>query len=159
VRGKIDRIDIYASEPDAKPRAAWIFDYKTGRVPAMKEVKERRDLQLPVYLLAVLEGLAELNVSRAGACFLSLRSREEDPATDLIHIEGLPPDAIPATRRGVWQLSPDDPERFRDTIREIDSSIRQGRFPRSPGSSPCAQCGFQTACFRDEMRVRLLTRG
>ncbi|MEJ2716917.1 MAG: PD-(D/E)XK nuclease family protein [Deltaproteobacteria bacterium] len=159
VRGRIDRIDVYGSQADAASGTAWIFDYKTGRVPAMKDVQERRDLQLPVYLLAVLGDLTGTSVSGAGACFLSLRSKEEDPASNVIHTEGLPADAVPMTRRKVWQVTRDDLEGFRHTIKEIDSSIRQGRFPRSPDPAPCERCGFRMACFRDEMRVRLLSRG
>ncbi len=63
IRGRLDRIDTH---PD---RGLVCWDYKTGVVPARKELEEERTQpQLPVYMLAVAGGLVE--GARAGAANL-----------------------------------------------------------------------------------------
>jgi ATP-dependent helicase/DNAse subunit B len=52
LRGRIDRIDYHPEE------GLVLWDYKSGEVPSAKLVfEEKQEFQLPVYLLAVKEGL------------------------------------------------------------------------------------------------------
>jgi len=157
IRGKIDRIDLFKPDQGGSSHVVWVFDYKTGRYPSMKDVRNGMDLQLPVYLLAALECLPELHVTEAGACFLSLRLTEKNPRKHLIVTSGMPTEALPKAGGKPWILSPDDLTGFKENILSIDNSIRRGEFPRTPHISQCRRCDFVAACFRDEHRVRLLS--
>ena len=157
VRGKIDRVDLYGKSPTEPTAAAWIFDYKTGRCPSLMEVKAGNDLQLPVYMLAVLEVFTEHPIEEVGACFLSLNIREDAPRKALIHTTGIPDELIARSRRSSWEVSHKDLESFRSAIRDIDESIRRGYFPRSETPSRCGFCDYSWACFRDEHRIQAVS--
>ncbi len=156
IKGRIDRVDLYRTSKDGPGIAAWVFDYKTGKCPTMTDVRAGKDLQLQVYLLAILNIVKEMGIDQAGACFLSLRTNEKYPRKDVIFTEGSAPVAVAASKQSLWQLSDADLEGFRSSIREIDSSIRRGLFPRSRTAAPCGVCEYYNTCFRDENRMRML---
>jgi len=158
VRGRIDRIDIVREAQDSTGGTAWIFDYKTGRCPSLEQMRQGRDLQLQVYLLAALDASSHVEVRNAGACFLSLRLQGENPRKSTIFTDGISPEALPAGRQQTWRLVPEDLQGVRSDIREIDAAVRRGEFPRSPGSELCKICSFSRGCFRDEHRVRVISR-
>jgi CRISPR/Cas system-associated exonuclease Cas4 (RecB family) len=157
IRGRIDRIDLYRPDLEVSAPAAWVFDYKTGRVPALKRVRQGLNLQLQVYLLAVMEGVCGLEVQDVGACFLELKKKQENPRKVIVFTNGIPDELRPAGKRSSWELTAADPEGIRQQIRDIDTGIRRGEFPRSRDPSQCHRCDFANACFRDEERVRLLS--
>jgi RecB family exonuclease len=158
IRGKIDRIDIHPEKSRPEGVTAWIFDYKTGRTPSMAQIKAGVDLQLPVYLLAALEGLGDLRIGNAAACFMSLIQGEENLRKNIIYTEGIPKDLQPTSRRSSWGLSAEDLDGFRKNIRDIDESIRKGEFPRTEIASQCERCPYKSVCFRDVHRVRVLSQ-
>jgi RecB family exonuclease len=156
VRGRIDRIDVYRPQDGKTERCAWIIDYKTGAVPTGIAVKEGRDLQLPVYLLAVLDGRLGLAADQVGACFVSLRLMEETPRKCVIFTQGTPAEAVGPLTRTSWSLTQADLDGIRDRIISVDASIRKGEFPRAKSKSACATCDFVYACFRDDDRIALI---
>jgi ATP-dependent helicase/DNAse subunit B len=58
IRGAIDRIDLEPI-PEKGKRRVVIYDYKTGSVPSVQNIKNGLSFQLPLYLLAVQEFLGE----------------------------------------------------------------------------------------------------
>ncbi len=157
IRGRIDRIDLYRPGLENSAPAAWVFDYKTGGVPTLKRVRQGLNLQLQVYLLAVMEGVCGLEVQDVGACFLELKRKQDNPRKVILFTNGIPDELRPAGKRSSWELTAADPEGIRQQIRDIDTGIRRGEFPRSRDPSQCHRCEFADACFRDEERVRLLS--
>ncbi len=157
IRGKIDRIDVHGPAGDSSDQSLWIFDYKTGVCPTTADVKNGKDLQLAVYLLAAIESLARSSSPKAGACFLELRMKETDPRKAVIFTAGIAPQIVPQGMRSVWSMSAGDLDGVRNNIRNIDTNIRAGNFPRTPSASMCSRCDFVRACYRDEHRVRLLS--
>jgi ATP-dependent helicase/DNAse subunit B len=158
IRGVIDRIDRYqAPEGSSGEEVLWIYDYKTGSLPTKRDVRSGDDLQLPVYALALLDGLGPAPATDVAACFISLKPGEEKLWQCLIFTSGITSDMFPH-EKSVGLLSPQDLDKYRERIRNIDAAVRQGEFPRTPKADNCQRCLFQAACFRDEHRVRLLAR-
>ncbi len=156
IRGRIDRVD--AAKDETGPGLLWVYDYKTGYAPAMKDVKGNQDLQLQLCLLAAREILGDSAETQAGACFLSLKPGDKDIRKALMVTTGVPPHF---RRKGAdtWELSDEELEGVKDTVRGIDYSIRSGHFPAAIDSGACLNCDFQTACFRDEHRVLMFKPG
>ena len=82
--GKIDRID---TDPSMTARAI-IVDYKTSRIPNGKDIRERGELQVPLYLLALREVLGREPV---GGLFISIRKGEVRGLVDAAEDDVLPP--------------------------------------------------------------------
>jgi len=158
IRGVIDRIDRYQPSEGSGAAALWIYDYKTGSVPTKRDVLSGDDLQLAVYALALLDGLGPETSTDVAACFVSLKPGEENLWQRLIFTNGVPGDMLP-DEKGSGALSSEDMNNFRELIGNIDMAVRRGNFPRAPKADNCERCLFQSACFRDESRVRRLSRG
>ena len=82
--GKIDRID---TDPSMTARAI-IVDYKTSRIPTGKDIREKGELQVPLYLLALREVLGREPV---GGLFISIRKGEVRGLVDAAEDDVLPP--------------------------------------------------------------------
>jgi RecB family exonuclease len=140
--GSIDRVDRVR----ARPAAAVVIDYKTGKAtqPRAAEVARGIRFQLPVYLAAIA-GSCE----PAGAGYYALADAGEVRRALLIAPEGLDPGAVlPWLSRAVAALA---------------LAARGGRFhpghlaPREKG---CSYCDFTSVCrvSHDRMHALALTR-
>ncbi|MEW6533638.1 MAG: PD-(D/E)XK nuclease family protein [Thermodesulfobacteriota bacterium] len=158
IQGVIDRIDRYQPNQGLSGAGTlWIYDYKTGSVPTKRDARSGEDLQLPVYTLALLDGLGPDPAADVAACFVSLKPGEEKLWQCLIFTSGITSDMLP-DEKSAGLVSPQDLDYYRDRIRNIDEAIRRGEFPRTSKADNCERCLFQPACFRDEYRVHLLSR-
>ena len=82
--GKIDRID---TDPAMTARAV-VVDYKTSRIPTGADIRDKGELQVPLYLLALREVLGREPV---GGLFVSIRRGEVRGLVDAAEEDVLPP--------------------------------------------------------------------
>jgi ATP-dependent helicase/nuclease subunit B len=133
LRGYADRID---ETPDK--RAAWVIDYKSGSTRPFEGFKNQADpllggtkLQLPVYLTAAPAGASQTGVY----WFITRRA-------NFVQYE--------------YHPTPENQERFSQTLRAIVDGIASGAFPavsgeedeRYGGFANCAYCDFNRLCSR-----------
>lgn len=138
--GKVDRID-------ADGEGGFIvYDYKSGRGPATKEILSANYYQIPVYLMA-LEDLYYGEGKAVGGSYLGLkepsRSRGGVWHSDRLRLR-LGGKSLLGEKE--WQ---DWLSTVRDSLAASVQAIRRGDF--FPNSEDCpAFCEFQTCCRRDE---------
>jgi len=127
--GVIDRVDFGAG-------AALVLDYKTGQTPAPKEVNEFRQLQLPIYLMAAWQLLAELGPppEKGSAAYVDVRAGERRVrlSGEEADESGLP---LAEHRRAVGGY--------------VDA-IRRGCFAADPPEKCVGYCGLRSLCRYDE---------
>ncbi len=131
VRGIIDRVDTVEAEGKTGFR---VIDYKTGRPPADKEVRELLMVQLPLYALAVerLKG-AEGGGGVVDMGYWNLRE------------DGFKPVKLD------WS---EVREQLESTVLGIVRQIRQGRFEINPRTSDCtSKCDFKSVCRIGQVRA------
>ncbi|MFO8060475.1 MAG: PD-(D/E)XK nuclease family protein [Bacillota bacterium] len=145
VRGVMDRVDRTEVPDSPRPDRAVIFDYKLGsNPPGVEQMREGRDLQMPLYVLAArvefpgirVVGGGYLSISRAHANS-GLYTRE---AADLLQLD-------PARNA----VSEEDFEQVLALSREFIAGywdrIRRGDFPVSPvDTGRCRQCRYADLC-------------
>ncbi len=85
--GKIDRID---TDPMMTARAL-IVDYKTSTIPTGPEIRDKGELQVPLYLLALREVLGREPV---GGLFISIRKGATRGIVDAAEADVLPPGLV-----------------------------------------------------------------
>lgn len=118
VRGKIDRIDRH---PDGRFE---VIDYKTGRVKS-KRAYAQDDLQLPVYTLAMREGL-KMDMKCA-----TIYSLKDGKRVTLNYGKDLTESAIEGARQRILKIAGD---------------VRAGRFDPDPDEWKCSWCEFRMLC-------------
>jgi inactivated superfamily I helicase/RecB family exonuclease len=139
--GVIDRVDVSALGAEQ----CAVIDYKTGKPPPAKQVKELRDLQVLLYSLAVETGQMQMAVSkpRVTRAFYYEVGRDRVGPPTKPHFDGdrqilldaagsLVDLACRATVAGPYPLIPEQ---------------RAGEGPTQP---PCHYCDFQGVCRIEE---------
>jgi len=123
LRGKIDRVDRIELEGG---RALRVVDYKTGGLPERKDIKEGRNLQLPLYTLAAEQILGG---PCAGGEFHRIGEDETRrfPAADT-------PEAVELVGRLVAQM-------------------REGRFDLLPTDKCPSYCPYRQICQYSPVRA------
>ena len=152
--GKIDRIDRTA---DGR---FMVFDYKTGRMPAVDDLKKETGLtlQLPLYVLAAESLFGELGLRQgAGAAYLMLRDLDDCGRKGLFADDAHRNAAYVARGR---QYEHEEYRQRLDTVRGFVLSyaraMRRGEF-RVTAHDPakiCPHCPYQQSCRLDPQRVR-----
>jgi ATP-dependent helicase/nuclease subunit B len=158
VVGRIDRIDHYDG-PAENGETVWVYDYKTGKAPTLGSVKNGLDLQLQIYLMAILDLYEDVRPASVGGCFLELNPSNEDLRRVVIYTPQVPPDLLNGVGRSSLEMGPDKIESCREIIRHIDRSIRNGAFPRAKNRANCHNCRYGFVCYRDEYKVGRLWEG
>jgi DNA helicase-2/ATP-dependent DNA helicase PcrA len=114
--GKIDRVDTL---PDGKIE---IVDYKTGKIPAEKELK--KSLQLSIYALAATDqGLYHKEVQQVNLTYYYLQGMQK----------------ITMSR------TPEELIEVKGKVKEITDEIKQGKFPPRVGPW-CDFCNYRMIC-------------
>ncbi|MDI3280092.1 MAG: PD-(D/E)XK nuclease family protein [Bacillota bacterium] len=148
VRGRIDRIDL-----DGRGNCA-VYDYKSGSTPTYGELRAGRDLQLPLYLLAVERVL--LPGRAAGGSYYRL-GRECRRSPGLWREESGRPgggrrkDGVVGEREWEELLA-----RVEEQALECVRLIRGGEFRVRPGRSAeqCrGRCPYRPVCRYDRWRL------
>jgi len=126
VWGYIDRVD-------RSSEGLRVLDYKTGRAPARKEIEEGRDLQLPIYVLAVENALLpEEEVVEAFYYSISAAKRST---------------LLSSTKKGEpnpeWQEMLDQ---SRQRVHDYVQRARTGLFPVLPTGDCPSYCDFADIC-------------
>jgi RecB family exonuclease len=148
LHGKIDRVDVLADG------TALVRDYKTGAgISSLKDIGERRKLQLQLYLIAVerLWGLEP-----GGGIYHALGS--QDPAKKPRGVLPGPPEAAPFDPSLLTSTDfTADGDAFRELLDKAHSDgsaiaarIQQGVLARDPIGGSCPRyCDFHTICRRE----------
>ncbi len=142
--GRIDRLDLHPQE------GLFCWDYKSGSSPSASEVfNQLSEPQLPVYLLALLQGLVDLPHHHhlqkfpLQAGYITLKSEKD------IRLDRLQADADQWKRFLVaWQ----------ERLAELGQKLKQGHFdvdplpgvPERKREQLCGYCGFLTICDRKD---------
>jgi ATP-dependent helicase/nuclease subunit B len=137
-RGYIDRVDVGVSDEGTQIQ---LFDYKTGYAPSLTKTTGGTTFQLPIYLLAAEEVLAD----------------EMDAVTDLAatYYQTKPPNKLHEPR-GIESKFDSDRElrRFLNDeiparLEAISTAIEHGRFQTtvlSQSEAGCEYCDYQRSC-------------
>ncbi len=150
LRGKIDRIDI-----DDNNKLLTIIDYKLGgKKPSIKDLEEGISLQLPVYLYAANEILAdklEVNLRPFGMVIFSLKFQEGKFGRQNITIAGR---KKVNTERKV-ELNKNLIKNSSDKINGYVKDISLGKFNLSTledrENKACRYCKFHSICRVQEL--------
>ncbi|MCC6142681.1 MAG: exodeoxyribonuclease V subunit gamma [Candidatus Hydrogenedentes bacterium] len=131
-RGRIDRIDLHG-------RDARIMDYKTGNLPAAKDINGGLKVQLSIYAEA-LEELLMPDHACLEACFLKVGEEKRV-------------DALSCGRSKDDQASRES--NTRSQVAQAVERIRSGWFPPLRRGKHCYGCGHARPCRYDKGRMLL----
>ena len=127
VKGRIDRIDVTRDGTRAR-----VIDYKTGTLPAWKDVGTLV-FQPPLYAMALWLQLGPLSMPEIRALYLDTSKR--------------PPRVFPAEKSQVF--SPDSMASAQQRGRAIVERLRSGDVaPRPADALVCARCSVRDVCRR-----------
>ncbi|MBN1556288.1 MAG: PD-(D/E)XK nuclease family protein [Phycisphaerae bacterium] len=139
--GRIDRVDRVRTSVD---EGLFVVDYKTGRLPGVKETVEGRNTQMPLYTLAVESLLGE---TALGGAFHSLA--------------GDRPSFFAAVKvyRGNVKEEESYGENLEAALEAVGGAVEgiaAGRFDLLPTKDACDYCDYRRVCHfspaRDELR-------
>jgi len=139
LRGLIDRFDRDMTDPERY----FLYDYKTGSLPATTLIKQGLSFQLPVYIRA-LKTL--INAKKITAALYSLKRdalMKEDPMAQDLCDRARESGGLDLTGVTVMDL-------YANQLMEI---LDAGRFHHSAEMIKCGYCDFRYACHRDERRM------
>ncbi len=139
LEGKIDRVDCLAADDG---QALLAVDYKTGRIPATREMAEGRDLQLALYARA-LEAIFPQPC--AGGAYHDVRGGAHRYFARF------------KLSRGRRQEVPDYEEKLNSALAAAGRYVRgmqQGRFDALPAEHCPSWCPYRQICHYSEHRAR-----
>jgi hypothetical protein len=139
IRGYIDRIDRSTGEKDV----FLIYDYKTGRAPALSQIKKGLSFQLPGYVSALA---VEREVQGVVARYYLINRRhlaERDPFTSPIS-DNLP-QRTGIDLSGVTLIG--------DYVNRLMHLLKKGIFHHSTDELHCSFCEFKYACYKHTRRM------
>jgi ATP-dependent helicase/DNAse subunit B len=142
IRGYIDRVDALP----ANDNMFAIYDYKTGRAPALSEIKKGLSFQLPGYLVAVT---AKKDVNGGVARYYLVNRRhlfENNPLTSPISYRYAQKTGIDLS--GVKLIG--------DYADNLIGLLRKGIFHHSTEEMTCSYCEFRYACYKNTRRMQQL---
>ena len=142
IRGYIDRVDALPADD----KIFVVYDYKTGRAPALSEIKKGLSFQLPGYLVAVT---AEKDVNSGVARYYLVNRRrlsENNPLTSPISYQYAQKTGIDLS--GVKLID--------DYADELMSLVKKGVFHHSTEEMTCSYCEFRYACYKNTRRMAQL---
>jgi ATP-dependent helicase/DNAse subunit B len=139
LRGLIDRFDRDKNDHERY----FLYDYKTGSLPATTLIKQGLSFQLPVYIKAMKKGL---NAGKVTASLYSLKREalmKEDPMAQDLCDRAREAGGLDLT--GVAAL-----DHYANNLMEV---LDSGRFHHSAEMVKCGYCDFRYACHRNERRM------
>lgn len=139
IHGYVDRFDIVRGDV----KKAYIYDYKTGKVPSSDTVKKGLTFQLPAYIHALK---AELQFKELSACFYALKR-------DLLYGENPLKQAMNEhwERGGGLDLSGVRLiDKYADSLMDL---VEKGYFHHSADGLRCPLCEYKYACYRNIRRM------
>ena len=145
LRGRIDRIDV--AETSEGPRLR-VIDYKSGKVPTSKDVKQGEMLQLPLYAMAALKllfpnepaGLFDLgywSLKKDGFKAISFASWDDDKKALAAYVLAL----VDELRRGVFVVQSRTPNC--ESYCDYRSVCRIGQVRRTEKKSRAESAGAE----------------
>lgn len=143
ISGRIDRID--------RDEAGHfiVYDYKLGRGPSASDIMEVKRLQLPVYILALEQGVFGIAKGLGGA-YLGLRAPSRNGSgvwrKERLNIVWRSKNELNEAEWEEWL------ERVRTVLITIGHSISRGEFRLTPETCP-EYCEYKACCRRREWEV------
>ena len=151
--GRIDRIDMACDAQGAAAPQAALFDYKTGSVPSLEDIKAFRHFHLPLALLALRDALGG-DGEVVGGAYYQVHSPEKPGRKSMIGVKMNGNDG-----KGLFET----PEEFfaflqecADRAIEITQNMQAGRFhPTTLGAreAKCGWCDYRQICRVDHQRM------
>jgi RecB family exonuclease len=142
IRGYIDRVDRLAGEDDV----FLIYDYKTGRAPALNEIKKGLSFQMPGYIWAIIGGRQSKAIT-ARYYLINRRSlSESNPFTSPICYHHGQKTGIDLS--GVTLIG--------DYVDKLMGLLKRGVFHHSTDELMCSYCEFKYACYKNTRRMAYL---
>ena len=139
IRGYIDRVDSLIGDEEV----SIIYDYKTGRAPALSEIKKGLSFQLPGYVAALA---AEKDIRGLAARYYLIERRRLSEGNALTSPIGYQyPHKVGIDLSGVKLIG--------DYADEIVSLMKKGMFHHSTEETPCSYCEFRYACYKNTRRM------
>lgn len=136
LEGRIDRID----QVDG---GLYVTDYKRSRTPAPKDWKDSRDLQLPIYLLAVKQNFTE---EVAGGSYLSLKELTRQGRLLFTNSSYKPIVKKKSSKAGFEADWPTFAQHFQDLIRSYIEGIYAGDYRPKPQKGCHEHCPLAGCC-------------
>lgn len=129
IQGKIDRIDFLQGEQNQY----YLYDYKTGSPARYKALKKEplNDLQLPCYGLA----WEKQNHGEMHSAAYYFPGQGEGKAE---LVETVKPQNWPDLKEDALRI-----------LRNIDTMISRGHFPKTPKDDACDRCPYASLCRRE----------
>jgi len=159
LKGEIDRLDL---EPDVSAEVCHVvlYDYKTGGIPPMQDMRDGLAFDLPLQMLAVQDGLGErYQVVASG--YYQLRSPAEiGPKGLLGSKEHAEQRYFSGSERSLLETYQDVLnllETYKTRAVQVVQAIRGGRFhPTTLGKRKawCDYCDYARICRVDHQRMR-----
>jgi RecB family exonuclease len=139
IRGYVDRFDIVRGDGEK----AYIYDYKTGRIPPFDMIKKGLSFQLPAYIYALK---AELQFRELSACFYALKRDdlfEENPLKQTTNEHW-------NSARGLDLSGVRIIDEYADSLMDL---VEKGCFHHSADGLKCRFCEYRYACYRNMRRM------
>lgn len=155
-QGKIDRIDVLER---AGVTWAVVYDYKTSREITQGDILSGRSLQVPVYLAAVPELLAEkgyTNVRVMGGGYYVISSAKLAGGIWDKEFTSWAKKGLGSLETGEFQALE---QGLADRAEKLHQKILAGYFPPEPAPRVCNYCDFSRCCRYDKNRFILKKGG
>jgi len=143
LRGRIDRIDRIESDLGD---GLVVVDYKTGRLPAPKDIAEGRAIQIPLYALAAEALLGE---TALGGLYQRIADEPARRFCSAVHVD-----------RRALKANDAYPDTLAATLAAVGRTVRAmaaGRFDALPTHDCPRGCAFREICHYAPQRALLKT--
>ena len=153
ITGAIDRVDLIEDHGDRKLVTIW--DYKTSPLSSLRKRNALKELQVPLYALA-LNDMGPYEVVGGGLLLLNFPGLDEEdfesidkgPIRDQLRLK---------KDKGRWVIDPgsiaDKLETVTQTVKILAEKVGSGQLHQNSetDSEVCHNCDFQRSCARDEV--------
>jgi ATP-dependent helicase/nuclease subunit B len=146
LRGKIDRVDLAADGRFV------VYDYKKGKAPSAKQVRDATHIQLPLYLW-ILEQTFGFEMEKAlGAAYFTKDDRNQGIwRKEALNDVGISPRVGSKVDREEWETVL---QNIATRIAETLQLARQGNFAVDPAIECPSYCAFRHICRFSADRMR-----
>jgi ATP-dependent helicase/DNAse subunit B len=150
VQGQIDRVDVNAQE-----KVAVAYDYKLSQGAKLEDIEAGRQVQIPIYLLA-LEQLFLPEFDLAGGGYYRLRGSGARLNQGMYRTQFADCTSVTSTRTKLDEV---EWRRIREVVQkrvwEFIDGMRSGDFRVRPsqGKTTCKFCDFAPVCRYDTYRI------
>jgi len=143
LKGRVDRMDLW------KDDGLVVYDYKTGNYPSPKSIKEKRYLQLPLYLLA-LKNLPSYQDKLIAGTYYQLNFKNK---AGLGTVVGDKVGKIFGRKRVITLEDLGGEEELERIIGKVKEGIEAGKHPLTSwkaSEAGCKRCSYRLICRKEK---------